>query len=211
MTNSAKIELRKSIAVILAIILIDQITKIYIKTHFVLAESVEVTNWFYITFVENNGMAFGMEFISKPILSLFRIVAVGAIGYYLYNIIKTETYKKSHILCVAMILAGAAGNIIDCLFYGVCFSSSVGQVAQFLPADGGYASFLEGRVVDMLYFPLIKSSWPEWIPMVGGENFTFFAPVFNVADSFVCIGVFLLMAFHHTDLIGDEEQNKNTK
>lgn len=206
MAKSEKKVLYQAVAIVLGIILLDQIVKILVKTNLVLGESIELTSWFHIVFVENNGMAFGMEFFSKPVLSLFRIVAVGVIGFYLYRIILSGTYKRGFSFCIAMILAGAIGNIIDCLFYGVCFSSSVGQVAEFMPRDGGYAPFLEGRVVDMLYFPLVSSSWPEWLPIVGGDSFTFFAPVFNIADSFVCVGVFLTVALYRSCLIGEHAE-----
>ncbi len=181
------------------IILIDQIVKIYVKTHFYLGESVEVCSWFYIRFVENNGMAFGVEMFNKIFLTLFRIIAVGAIGYYLYRIIRKE-YKIGYILCVAALFAGAFGNIIDCIFYGVIFDSSLYNIASLFPESGGYSSLFYGRVVDMLYFPLIDTHLPEWLPIVGGKHFTFFDPVFNIADSAICVSIFYAILFERTYL-----------
>ena len=178
---------------------LDQWSKFYVKTHFVLGESVEVFDWFYIRFIENNGMAFGIELFDKFFLTLLRIVAVCAILYYLVKIIKNDM-KLGYIVGVTLLLAGALGNIIDCVFYGVWFDSSYGQVAEFLPSQGGYASYFYGKVVDMLYFPIIESSFPSWIPFVGGQDFVFFSPVFNLADSAICIGIFVIILFYRNTL-----------
>jgi signal peptidase II len=168
-------------SVLLAIV-IDQVIKIAVKTSMPLGGGFSVFgDWFQIRFIENNGMAFGMELFNKLFLTGFRIVAVAFLVYVLVKLIKNKEYPFGFVLAVAMILAGAVGNIIDCLFYGEIFSSSYGQVAQFVPWGEGYASFMEGRVVDMFYFPLF--TWPGWMPLVGGD--IFFAPVFNFAD--VCI------------------------
>ncbi len=191
---------KKSLLVIFLVLLIDQVVKIWIKTNMHMGEGIPVFgNWFIIKFVENNGMAFGFEFggeIGKLILSTFRIIAVSAIGYYLLKLIKTKA-RQGLVICISLIFAGAVGNILDSMFYGLLFSESVyhGPVAQFLPEGGGYASFLHGRVVDMLYFPIIKSTYPEWVPWKGGEDFTFFSPVFNMADSAITIGVSFLIIF----------------
>ena len=143
-------------------------------------------------------MAFGIEVIGKLFLTLFRIVAVGFIGYYLYKLVKAN-YKFGFIACVSMVLAGAMGNIIDSIFYGVIFNHSYGQVATFMPAEGGYASWLHGKVVDMFYFPLIETTFPDWLPIWGGQEFIFFRPIFNLADSAICVGVFSLLLFYrHT-------------
>lgn len=183
-----------SIAIILAVLIIDQIVKVIVKTNMYLGEDIEIFPWFHILFVENNGMAFGMEVISKLFLSVFRIVAVIAIGYYLYKLTKNVKIKTGYIVSIAMVLAGALGNIIDSLFYGLIFNTPSGfEVATLLPEGGGYGSFLHGKVVDMLYFPLVEFNWPNWMPVVGGEYFLFFSPVFNIADSFISIGVILIV------------------
>ena len=189
---------KAALLTVLLILLIDQISKIWIKTHFTLGESISVTGWFKILFVENNGMAFGIEVLGKLFLSLFRIAAIALIGYFLYKLTgKKGSYKYGYIVCIALIFAGAAGNIIDSLFYGLLFSESTYRsVAVVLPAGGGYAPFLYGKVVDMLYFPLFGFYWPQWVPFVGGEYFEFFRPVFNIADSAISVGVIVLILFY---------------
>ena len=190
---------------IILILLIDQISKIYIKTHFKLQDNIEVFSWFQIYFIENDGMAWGtkisdfVSFISertaKVALTLFRIVAIFGIGYWLYDATKNKA-SRILILAITLIFAGAMGNIIDSVFYGVLFDDSFNQVALFLPQDGGYDSILHGRVVDMLYFPLYKGYLPEWIPYFGGQFFTFFEPVFNVADMAISTGFIMLIVFN---------------
>lgn len=194
MTKEVKSKLLKVSLIVFIILFIDQFSKIWIKTNMTIGESIQITNWFYIYFVENPGMAFGMELFNKMFLTLFRAVAVVAIGYYVFYTIK-KGFKFGFTIAVALIFAGALGNIIDCVFYGVLFSSSVGQVATFLPEGGGYAPLFYGKVVDMLYFPLIDTTWPSWIPWIGGNSLTFFDPVFNIADSAICIGVFYILLF----------------
>lgn len=187
-----------AVLIVILLLLLDQILKIWIKTHFQLHESIEITPWFYLYFTENPGMAFGIEVIGKLFLTLFRIVAVGFIGYYLYKLVKAN-YKFGFIACVSLVLAGAMGNIIDSIFYGVIFNHSYGQVATFMPAEGGYAPWLHGKVVDMFYFPLIETTFPDWLPIWGGQEFIFFRPIFNLADSAICVGVFSLLLFYrHT-------------
>ena len=185
-----------ALSTIFSVLLIDQFIKIWVKTSMYWHESIRVTDWCYIFFTENNGMAFGMEIIGKLFLTSFRIVAVILIGYYLYRFIKLGL-KAGFIVCISLILTGALGNIIDCVFYGVLFSESTpGQIATFLPKGGGYAPMLYGKVVDMFYFPLIETTWPSWMPIVGGENFIFFSPIFNFADAAISCGIFALFIFY---------------
>lgn len=186
---------------IIAILLIDQFIKVWVKTHMELHESIRVTNWFYIAFIENNGMAYGMQIGSKLLLSLFRVVAIGALGYYIWLQSKKTNVRWGYIVCLSMILAGAAGNLIDCMFYGLCFdASTVGHVSQYVGLGNGYESFLMGRVVDMFYFPLIVTTYPDWFPVCGGEDFIFFSPVFNFADSSISVGVVALLLFFRKEI-----------
>lgn len=191
-------ELRKPLILILLILVIDQLIKIYVKTHFAIGDDVKVLglDWFRIHFLENKGMAFGMSFgntIGKFLLTLIRLVLSVAIFIYMNKLIK-KGEKKIIIYSFALIFAGAVGNIIDCLFYGIIFNeSTVFAAATMFPAEGGYAPFLFGRVVDMFYFPLIDTTWPDWIPFVGGNNFRFFNAIFNFADASITIGVVLLL------------------
>lgn len=189
-----------AILVVVLVIIIDQVSKIWVKTHMSLYESIEVAKWFKIYFVENNGMAFGMEVGGKLFLSLFRIVAIGFIGYYLYTLVKKD-YSKGYIACIALIWAGAFGNIIDSVFYGEIFSASYqGHVASLVSLGEGYSSWLHGKVVDMLYFPLIEGTFPSWLPLWGGQDFVFFSPIFNIADSAITIGIFVLLLFYRKTL-----------
>jgi len=201
----------KSILLIILILFIDQFVKIWIKTHMIIGDEYHVFgNWFIIHFTENNGMAFGMEFwgrTGKLFLSLFRIVAISAIGYFLFKLIK-ENAKTGFVIGISMIMAGAIGNLLDSAFYGLVFSDSLTEVARFLPSGGGYASFLHGRVVDMLYFPIINTSYPDWLPFVGGKPFIFFSPVFNIADSAITTGVFYLLIFERKHLFGKIEHKE---
>jgi signal peptidase II len=165
-----------------------------------LHESIHVTDWFYITFIENNGMAFGMQLGSKIVLSLFRILAIIALGYYIWLQVRRQA-RTGYIVCLSMVLAGAAGNLIDCLFYGLVFNaSSPYYLSYFVPFGTGYAPFLMGKVVDMFYFPLIVTTWPDWVPMIGGDSFVFFSPIFNFADSAISVGVVLLLLFFRKEI-----------
>lgn len=224
-----------AIALVVAIIVIDQIIKIYIKTHFYLHESVEVSSWFYLSFIENNGMAYGMEFVDKYALTAFRIVAVGAFSWMLHNLIRKEQVTTGFVVCVAMVIAGALGNIIDCIFYGQWFTDSYGHVAQWASEAGqeGYGPWFRGKVVDMFYFPLIRFEWPDWVPAAhqpmqwlgasfrwpswapcSDEPFLFFRPVFNFADAAISVGVALLILCYHKTFSrlsdeGEETQDKD--
>ncbi|WGD36006.1 lipoprotein signal peptidase [Olleya sp. YS] len=196
--------LKKASLLIIIILLIDQISKIYVKTHFVLGEDFTVFNWFKIYFIENNGMAWGTKLsdilpfmtdrTAKLSLTIFRILAIIGIGYWLVSAIKRQQ-SKTLILALIFIFAGALGNILDSVFYGLLFDDSVGQVATFLPPEG-YDTLLHGKVVDMLYMPIWKGYLPEWIPGVGGDYFTFFEPVFNIADVSISIGFGILIFFN---------------
>lgn len=182
--------------IILSVLIIDQIIKIWIKTHMYWHESIRITDWFYIFFTENSGMAFGMEIFAKLFLTLFRIVAVSAIGWFLYKCVK-QNMKTGFIVCVSLVLTGALGNIVDSVFYGVLFNESThSQIASFMPEGGGYAPWFHGKVVDMFYFPIIDTSWPQWMPFVGGEHFIFFSPIFNFADAAISCGVIALFLFY---------------
>ena len=194
---------RKGLIAIFAVIIllvIDQIIKIEVKTSMCLHESIRVTDWFYISFIENNGMAYGMTIINKLVLSLFRIVAISILGFYIYRQIKKNT-RTFYLACLVLVLAGAIGNLIDCMFYGLIFNaSSPYYVSYIVPFGHGYAPFLMGKVVDMFYFPLIVTTWPEWVPFWGGDEFIFFSPVFNFADACISVGVILLLLFCRTEL-----------
>lgn len=198
------------VSVIIGLLLIDQISKIIVKTNMYLGEEIEIFSWFKILFIENNGMAFGMELGSKLFLSLFRIVAIAFIGYYIFKLIKDNSIiKKGYLISLSLIFAGALGNIIDCLFYGVIFNApSYPEIATMFPADGGYAELMHGRVVDMLYFPMFSFVWPDWVPIVGGDYFEFFEPVFNIADSAICIGIALILIFYRNSLTFEKKKKE---
>src|SRR5690625_1674070 len=204
--------LKKSGLLIILILLIDQISKIYIKTNFMLGEQVKVFEWFRILFVENEGMAWGARIpgeYGKLILTLFRLIAIVGIGYWLWDTIKKKG-SKMLIVSISLIFAGALGNIIDSVFYGVLFNDSHRQVASFL-SDEPYGTLLHGKVVDMLYFPLWEGYLPEWIPVWGGEYFTFFEPVFNIADSSITIGFLMMILFNRKAFQKEKEATVETE
>lgn len=188
-------------AIILLVIILDQWLKFYIKTRFYLGEEVEIFPWFKLLFVQNPGMAFGWSLGSKLALTLFRLVATAFGFWYLARLCRRKAPCTGLLVCVALILAGAIGNLIDCTFYGILFDNPMPPaVATFLPESGGYAPLLHGQVVDMLYFPLFHFVWPDWMPWVGGETFEFFHPIFNIADAAVSVGVIVLILFYSRQL-----------
>ena len=190
-----------AICIILAVTLADQILKFYIKTHFYMGEDFEIFPWFHLKFIENNGMAFGMELWSKLFLTVARIIAVALLVWCLVKIRRMPGLRRGFLVAIALIAAGAAGNIFDCVFYGVIFDNPYPPgIASLFPIDGGYSTWFEGRVVDMLYFPLFSFVWPEWMPGVGGNLFEFFAYIFNIADASICVGVALLIFFYSGDV-----------
>lgn len=201
MNNDQKKQLYLASALIFVVLLIDQLSKVYIKLNFALGEFVEVFSWFKIFFIENNGMAFGMEIIDKLYLTLFRIVAVGGLLYFVVNLVKNNA-RTGYIMAVSLLLAGAAGNIIDSVFYGILFSDSLGMPATFMPETGGYATLFHGKVVDMFYFPIIKNAEGQTL---------FFSPVFNVADSAISIAVVIILLFFRKDLNESLEKKKEVE
>ena len=187
-------------ALVLVMLIIDQVIKIEVKTTMTLHESIHVTDWFYISFIENNGMAWGMTIMPKLMLSLFRMVAIVVIGWYIAKCIMRGS-RWLWIILLSMVLAGAAGNLIDCMFYGMIFSGASPDFTSYLvPFGTGYSSFLEGKVVDMFYFPFIQTTYPDWFPFWGGQPFVFFGPVFNFADACISVSVCSLLLFCRTEL-----------
>jgi len=201
-----------AILVIFILLVLDQVLKIWVKMNFRLGEEVRVLgNWFILHFVENKGMAFGFEFgikHGKVILSLFRLVASAAIFWYLLKLIK-KGIPNGLVISIALICAGAVGNVVDSAFYGLIFTDSFGRVAEIFPDGGGYTTFLHGSVVDMLYFPIINTTLPDWFPIGGGEEFVFFRPVFNIADSAITVGISLIIIFYRK-YFAEEEKKKET-
>lgn len=189
-----------AVCIIALVIVADQALKIWIKTSFYFGEDQEILPWFHLKFIENNGMAFGLELWNKLVLTIGRIVAVALFIWFIIKIKDIRELRKGFVACVALITAGAAGNIFDCVFYGVIFNNPMPpEIATLFPKGGGYSGWFEGRVVDMLYFPFYDFFWPEWIPGIGGTYYEFFAYIFNIADSSICVGVFLLLIFYSKD------------
>ena len=190
--------LKKSSLLIAFVLILDQLLKFWIKTNMMIGQEIQFFDWFIIHFTENKGMAFGIEFggnLGKYILSIFRIIAIIAISIYWLKLVKIQV-KKGIIYSISLVLAGAIGNMIDSAFYGMIFSESYGQIATIF--EGGYSSFLQGKVVDMFYFPLINGHFPSWFPFVGGNHFIFFRPIFNIADAAISTGVINILIFHRS-------------
>ena len=184
--------------IIVGALVIDQVVKIAVKTGMYIHQSIRVTDWFYILFTENRGMAFGMELMDKYLLTSFRIIAVTLLIWYMVRVIRRGGESMGYLVCLSLILAGAAGNIIDCLFYGMIFNNPPApMIADFVPWGTGYESLMQGRVVDMFYFPLFGWDWPSWLPLWGGQHFIFFSPIFNFADACISVGVVSLFLFYH--------------
>lgn len=180
----------------LFILILDQLIKIIVKTNLSYGESIRITDWFYITFIENNGMAFGMQIMPKAIQTIMRLVFSGFIVWYILLLVKSN-YKNGYITCISLILAGALGNIFDSIFYGAIFSQSTySNISTFTQIGKGYSDWLHGKVVDMFYFPLFEFDWPHFLPLIGGEHFIFFSPVFNLADAAISCGTIFLIIFY---------------
>ena len=197
-----------AVLIVTAILLIDQAIKIWVKTHMYRGESIRIADWFYIHFTENPGMAFVMEVFNKLFLTSFRIVAAAAIIWYLWKLCKKAVHEipVGYIVCLSCILAGAIGNIIDCVCYGAIFTESTyRELAQFVSPGEGYAPWFYGKVVDMFYFPLIETNWPTWMPFVGGEHFIFFSPIFNFADAAISCGIVALLIFYNKYLSAEPQ------
>lgn len=201
MTPAVRRRITTAALVAALVVIIDQAVKIWVKTSFYLGESCTILPWFELRFVQNNGMAFGMELGSKLFLTLFRIVVVGLLVWYISRVCRRRTVPTGYVVVLALIAAGALGNIIDCVFYGLIFDNPMPPaVAHFTDFGHGYAPVLRGLVVDMLYFPLFSFVWPDWVPWVDGSEFSFFDPVFNIADAAISVGIFLLICFYSGQL-----------
>jgi signal peptidase II len=188
------------VLIVLGVLVVDQLIKIWVKTNMTLHEQIEILSWFKIVFIENNGMAYGMEIGSKLVLSLFRVVAISVLGYYMVGQVKRQA-RWGYLVCLSMIFAGAVGNLLDSMFYGLVFNaSSEFYTSYFVPFGTGYAPFLMGKVVDMFYFPLIVTTWPDWVPVVGGNPYVFFSPIFNFADASISVGVVVLLLFYRKEI-----------
>lgn len=195
----------------LCIIVLDQALKLWVKTSFYLGEDVELLSFFHLRFVQNPGMAFGIELGSKLFLTLFRIVVTCVGLWYILRLCHRNDVPTGYSICVALVIAGAVGNIIDCVFYGLIFNNPYPpEVAVFVPFGTGYAPVFYGLVVDMFYFPLFSFTWPDWLPWLGGREFSFFDPVFNLADAAISVGMIAIILFYHKYLLGPDDGNKSS-
>ena len=209
--SNRKINIITAVAIVAAVIVIDQIVKFYVKTSFTLHEAREITSWMYLYFVENSGMAFGVDIAGTLLLSIARLVFVGFLVYYLKNTVKLRV-PRGYVVCIALIIAGAVGNIIDNAFYGLVFSESTEyDVASIVHFGSGYGSFMSGKVVDMFYFPLVDTYLPESLPFAGGMHFIFFAPIFNFADSAITCGAISILLFYRKYLASFKRMPKTDK
>jgi signal peptidase II len=196
--------------IVVGVLLVDQLIKIWVKTNMTLHEQIEILSWFKIVFIENNGMAYGMEIGSKLVLSLFRVVAISVLAYYVVGLVKRQA-RWGYLVCRPLLEKKAVGNLLDSMFYGLVFNaSSEFYTSYFVPFGTGYAPFLMGKVVDMFYFPLIVTTWPDWVPVVGGNPYVFFSPIFNFADASISVGVVMLLLFYRKE-IGEISLKKKTK
>ncbi|MBQ8051347.1 MAG: lipoprotein signal peptidase [Bacteroidaceae bacterium] len=202
-----KLQAVVALLLFVGIIAIDQAIKIAVKTGMYLHEAIHVTDWFYLLFTENNGMAFGWEFFDKFLLTSFRIIFVVLIAIYMCKAIR-RGMSWGYLVCLSFIVAGAAGNIIDCVFYGLIFNNPPAPMtAEFVSWGTGYSSLFHGRVVDMFYFPLVEWDWPSWLPLLGGEHFIFFSPIFNFADAAISCGIIALLLFYRNRLFVENEKS----
>ncbi|MCH5221820.1 MAG: lipoprotein signal peptidase [Muribaculaceae bacterium] len=208
MTKNKKLAL-VAVAVISAVIIADQAMKLWVKTHFYLGEDLEIFSWFHLRFIQNNGMAFGIELGSKLFLTLFRIVLVGFLVWYIFKLVKSAKVPAGYMASIALVTAGAFGNIVDCVFYGEIFTNPLPYaLAEFVPWGEGYGGIFHGYVVDMLYFPLFSFEWPDFIPLVGGKTFSFFDPVFNIADAAITTGMAIIILFYNKYLNFSTDKNE---
>ncbi len=201
MTSAQTVSVRRRtclcVAVIATVIALDQAVKVWVKTHFYLGEDVEIFPFFHLHFIQNNGMAFGWELGSKLLLTGFRIIMVGVLGWLLWRFIKDKSRPAGFLAALAAITAGAAGNIVDCVLYGEIFTNPwPPETATFTELGHGYGTWFQGLVVDMLWFPLCSFNWPQWMPLIGGSHFSFFDPVFNIADAAITVGVLVVILFY---------------
>lgn len=199
--------------IIIAVIIADQALKIWIKTHFYLNEDYEIASWFHIHFIQNNGMAFGLEFFNKYVLTFFRLTLFCVLVWYIRNLCRKPSTPTGYLVCIALIAAGAFGNIVDCVCYGMIFTNPYPPfVAQLVPWGQGYGSMFQGLVVDMFYFPLFSFTWPSWLPFIGGNRFSFFDPVFNIADVAICVGMISILVFYFKRMehFLDNEKDKDS-
>ncbi len=211
-TASVRCKALWATGIILGVLIIDQIIKVWVKTSFYLGEDYEILSWFHLRFIQNNGMAFGMEFGSTLVLTLFRIVAVSLGIWYLARLCRNPRIPAGYVAVISLVVAGAAGNIADCVAYGEIFTNPYPpEVASVVPWGEGYGSLFHGLVVDMFYFPLFSFTWPEWMPLVGGEVFSFFDPVFNFADAAITVGMLALILFYYKYLGGENESAESDK
>lgn len=194
----SKVMLWTAWLIIIAVILLDQIVKVWVKTHMYLGEDISIFSWFHICFVQNNGMAFGLEILNKFVLTFLRIGLFGFLCWYIHRLSRNAWVPMGYLVCIALIAAGAFGNIIDCVLYGEIFTNPMPPaVASVVPFGQGYGQLFQGLVVDMLYFPLFSFTWPEWLPWIGGHHFEFFNPVFNIADAAISVGLIAIVCFYY--------------